>query len=73
MINFQLTNQVLILFVDISCYYMKQGGFIMTLQRAMCAGGDDKEEIEKGEKMPLNQDGSDSDKEKNRETVSSIY
>ena len=48
---------------------MKQGGFIMTIQRAMCAGGDDKEEIEKGEKMPLNQDGSDSDKEKNRETV----
>lgn len=59
---------ILILFVDISCYYMKQGGFIMTIQRAMCSSGDDKEEIEKGEKVPLNQDGSESEKDKNRDT-----
>ena len=49
---------------------MKQGGFIMTIQRAMCSSGDDKEEIEKGEKVPLNQDGSESEKDKNRDTVS---
>ena len=42
----------------------------MTIQRAMCSSGDDKEEIEKGEKVPLNQDGSESEKDKNRDTVS---
>ena len=36
----------------------------------MCSSGDDKEEIEKGEKVPLNQDGSESEKDKNRDTVS---
>lgn len=49
---------VLIIFVDISCYYMKQGGFIMTCQRALCANNDEKDDIEKdaGEKVPLNQE-----------------
>ena len=49
---------VLIIFVDISCYYMKQGGFIMTCQRALCANSDEKDDIEKdsGEKVPLNQE-----------------
>ena len=44
----------------------------MTIQRAMCSGEGDKEELEKGEKVPLNQDGSDSDKDKPRDTVSDL-
>jgi len=37
---------------------MKQGGFIMTCQRALCANNDEKDDIEKdsGEKVPLNQE-----------------
>ena len=37
---------------------MKQGGFIMTCQRALCANSDEKDDIEKdsGEKVPLNQE-----------------
>ena len=43
------------IFVDISCYYMKQGGLIMTCKRALCSEGDDKAENknDSNEKVPL--------------------
>ena len=46
---------------------MKQGGFIMTCQRALCANSDEKDDIEKdsGEKVPLNQESGSLDEEKN--------
>ena len=66
-------NSVLIIFVDISCYYMKQGGFIMTCQRALCANNDEKDDIEKdsGEKVPLNQESGslDGKNDKNANSV----
>ena len=66
-------NSVLIIFVDISCYYMKQGGFIMTCQRALCANNDEKDEIEKdsGERVPLNQESGslDGKNDKNANSV----
>ena len=47
---------VLLIFVDISCYYMKQGGLIMTCQRALCTESEEKSETTnetRDEKVPL--------------------
>ena len=52
---------------------MKQGGFIMTCQRALCANSDEKDDIEKdsGEKVPLNQESGslDGKNDKNANSV----
>ena len=52
---------------------MKQGGFIMTCQRALCANNDEKDDIEKdsGEKVPLNQESGslDGKNDKNANSV----
>ena len=58
---------------------MKQGGFIMTCQRALCANNDEKDEIEKdsGEKVPLNQESGSldgkNDKNANSVNISKAY
>ena len=58
---------------------MKQGGFIMTCQRALCANNDEKDEIEKdsGEKVPLNQESGSldgkNDKNANSVNISKVY
>jgi len=47
---------VLLVFVDISCYYMRQGGLMMTCHKALCSEPEPKvpeSSNEEAEKVPL--------------------
>lgn len=47
---------VLLVFVDISCYYMRQGGLMMTCHKALCSQPEPKvpeSSNEEAEKVPL--------------------
>jgi hypothetical protein len=49
-------NLVLLVFVDISCYYMRQGGLMMTCHKALCSEPEPKvaeSSNEEAEKVPL--------------------